>query len=85
MTGHTARRTFLPTTALLLAVAGSLSLIPEGLVRAQAPGGTAVFEGARIINGTGGPVIENGVLVDGPTARPAPGRCRRGPADRVSR
>ena len=63
MTGHIARRVFLPTAALLLAVAGSLSLVPEGRVRAQAPAAVTVFEGARIINGTGGPVIENGVLV----------------------
>jgi imidazolonepropionase-like amidohydrolase len=64
MTGHTARRAFLPSVVLLTA-AVSLSVITGVGLRAQAPSqaGTVVFEGARIINGTGGPAIENGVLV----------------------
>jgi imidazolonepropionase-like amidohydrolase len=65
MTGHTARHAFLPSVVLLTAAAVSLSVITGVGLRAQATSqaGTVVFEGARIINGTGGPAIENGVLV----------------------
>ena len=47
----------------LVATAVGLLVAASSILVGQAPGGTTIFEGARLIVGDGQPAIENGVLV----------------------